>query len=726
MMENNFIVNDENQIKDYLAFAKNAREHSSDENHYPDIIIEDNYNCVSSPHSKDNFISYLKLKYVYFTFIKKGKSEDDLFFEHKISDARLMILYKSIFAELSQDNGVDIETQRLLLRYTQLSDNALSFYYNDLPELRELLNLLLDSDDYRKLEKIYMGRHDISIFMQVDRNKLYEFLFNCSEIFTSFSYEKKATSDVYFKTFICLLAKYFDAQLVDHMRVYQNDDGSCKIEYDFISDENVRKAKDIELRINESYSKGEGISGSLLLINEKQYNFHVGTNNLRDDNRQSKTHLEKHNKLYGIEIENFWAFPYYDTNGNIIGAFRVINKITPDSNGEHLWNYHERATLLYIARWFECQWNGILKTLDANNNFSIKNNEIFYNSLGLNWQSKKLFDTIMIHLRTIVIKRIENHYIDACFGVYSEAGAKLFLEDKTHPEYQMKPVFYEGVEQVIFDKNKPKDVDKSVLDDISLLYKTIHPYTAFCLFSSNGKNGEFHGIRQLVIKAGDIPDINKIHEISKEDDSVIFLAQGEEKSIRIYMKQSLVADYYLSDSSGDWRFRLFSKFEDTLKKTNINSKIVKYICSVIFELSFKRIGSLLIFSDCFEPADKDKHNELLTDNYIEHINNSVFLGWASMDGAVICKSDGHVRFAGIILPKNPDEKPLPDYIDRLIAIHQKGSRHTTAAQYSRSHENDCVIVISQNKGISIFHKSELLVWDDMIKGDPEWPQIIPE
>ena len=718
------------QVDYYLSvateFSKIAAE-MLENNTYPDNITPANYNLVShASNNKEGFTTFLRTKYVYYKYMAQGKSRDTLFLDSTIKDFETMEKYGKVFDVW--DQIISDERTLLLLRYNQLGNRAFEKYYNDIAEFKELVSLLSATSYASDLENNFMGLHTEQMLKNADWKAIHFFSLECSAAFVALLFENVSDENTYLKIFMRFLAKRFKAYLVDHMKVLNDSDGHKRIEYSVASDETIIKAsmeaKMEEVRLFESYSEGEGISGALLFAESKIPHFHVGSNNLDNDKRQSAEHLEKFKDLYGFNIKNFWAFPYYDEDNNLAGAFRLVNKDDTDENP--VWSYDERATMLFIIRWFEKQWQGIYKKIHMldENTFSNSTHEKYYNLLGLNWKNKKFFDYLLIHIKTIINKKIENHYINACFAVYPEDSVDIFVEDKNYPQYPMQPIFYVGNVMIPFvlDVASPQSVTLNTLNDISLLYKTIHPFTAFFLFSSAGN---FYGTRQLVLKKDDVPCLNKIYDITKDNNAVIFFTQGEDKSLRIYMHNALVADYYLSESDGDWRFRLFSKYQSVLKDTNIKHNITKDICEMIFELSHKRIGALIVFQDEeYSVEEKDKHKKMDEDNYIGHKNKSVLLGWASMDGAVLCTTDGHVKYAGIVLPKS--DKPLKPHINTLINKHQKGSRHATAAVYSESHPEACVIVVSQNKGISIFYKENVIIWDDLIRNDPDYPLIVSE
>ncbi|MDR2720650.1 MAG: diadenylate cyclase [Nitrososphaerota archaeon] len=730
MTEKNYISRDRNQINWYLNIAKKLKGFSSTTHKivYPDKIDPKIHDFIINESDKVLFTCFLQLKYAYYCYMIKGKSVDEFFFDNELNDdAELKKLYADVFNQWDEET-VKKETQLLLLRYNQLGEYALNFYYNELYDLKILLNLLLYSEEQKILEKNFMGQHNKDLFWRVDYKKIHEFASRCTQLFVSLLINDTRDGDTYLQVFMRLLAEYFDAYLVDHVQVFLKSDGSEKIEYTLASDDTIIKAKSVaEIRQSESYIKGEGITGSLLLGGEKDV-LHVGSNDLENDERQSEEHRQKHSDLYGFCIKNFWTFPYYDRKDKMIGAFRIVNKRVSASGEKTVWTYEERATLLHITRWFEMQWHNIREKIDSSDDdLRNKNYNRFYELLALKWDNKNFFGTILTHLKAIINKKIENKHMDACFVVYPKDEARDIVAGAQYITYPLQPRFYEGINAVPFSFNSenPRLVNTEALKDISLLYRIIHPFTAFCLFASDGT---FYGVCGLRLNKKVVPYTDNICDVPEAQKAMIFLAQGKEKSIQLYLNRSLIADYYLTESDGDWRFRLLSKYEKVLVTTGITEETAKYVCELIFELSHKRIGSLLIFSDepNFGLTNLDEHKKMPGNTIIKQQNNVVILGWASMDGAVLCTKSGQVKYVGIIIADGDKKADLTPHINMLINRDQKGSRHVTAASYSKLHKSACVVAISQNMGISIFYDGEVKVWNDLIRNDPDLPLIIQE
>jgi hypothetical protein len=456
---------------------------------------------------------------------------------------------------------------------------------------------------------------------------------------------------------------------------------------------------------DDSYLEGKGITGGILVSSfqsESDKYIHVGTNNLKEDVRQSGKHCSWYEREYNIDIRSYWIFPVFDNNGAVDSVFRIMNKTSEIE--QNTWTYDERATLLAVARWYEQYGKSAIKMLLQKDEFSDVENNKIYGLLDIEWFDKPLFVLIMTHLKSLAHKKIEHHSAGVCFAIVNNDIINRFLSNFTAYPIQSSLL-------------KINDcLEAGSLDKISLLYKAMNPLSSFCLFTSNGY---FHGVRKTQLNENSIENIKGISQ--KREKSIIFLAQGEHKTIRIYKDGSLFADYYLSESDGKWRFRKFIDFEKILDKIDIDDGIVNGVTELIFDLSFNKIGSMIVFSKNRLPAvDSDNsYAEIKEDCYIVR-EDQVVPYWASIDGALLCSYDGKLNNIGKILKIDKNKEFENKRLEDLINRHQKGSRHRTAAYYTEENKEDCVIVVSENKGISILHNGQDAVWDDSFNDKFVW------
>jgi len=659
-----------------------------------------NIGLTSEEIINDSFEYYLRLKYKYLLSIGNGENEDEFFNLFDNIDTDIKEKHKKIIFRWSPE-FITKEAVILLLRYNQLGQHAIKQWYSDLNEFNEWKDFVINTNScYIKELPPFMGKHDTRNLKDIDNSKFNEVSSKIMQEYIKLFSNNETDRKLYIKAFLDSIVKVFNVVVVDYLNV-KND----YLEFLSVSDINSNTEDFLLDGKNQSYKKGEGITGSALLgdIEEKEL-FHVGTNYLPNDYRQAGSQSNDYSSAYGVELKSFWVFPLWNNEGAIYAVFRVFNQYN-DNDGL---SYLERATLLKIARWFEHIWieinSRILEIKDAEHSFSDNNVEQIYNNIPFrNEIDKKIFEQIISHLKKVNYRKIEKHSMGACF-VICKAD---YIE-------QCKAKYDEfHVNTKLFNSTKIIKFDEKLSLEIGLLYKTIHPFAAFFLFSSTG---EFHGVYNLIRSHTESLSTKTIAELTNEK-AVAFLTQGGTESIRIFSERSLLADYYLSGGDGDWRFRLLSDVKKCISFTKINGNtLIDYICNFIFELSFNRIGALLVFSkNEFKSNDSQDHNTL-KNAYFTDINIETLKTWASVDGAVISFLDGKIQRYGQLLPFNEKTKLL-EYMTGLIKSHQKGSRHTGAAKYSLEHPEDCIIIVSENRGISILYKEygdHPLMWDDEI------------
>lgn len=92
--------------------------------------------------------------------------------------------------------------------------------------------------------------------------------------------------------------------------------------------------------------------------------------------------------------------------------------------------------------------------------------------------------------------------------------------------------------------------------------------------------------------------------------------------------------------------------------------------------------------------------------------NKEFLDFASDDGAVVLKKgeNGKIeKIIGIGVMLNPTSELSPEYAELIKQTHS-GTRHEKGARYACQHLDDYVIIISENKSLSILHGETSIIW----------------
>lgn len=666
--------------------------------------IKSDINDVKDIHKKQ-YTQYLQLKYTYF-LLREKNCDDDLIMEKLRVPKKYIENFKHIFSHLS-DKFRELTAIAYLLRYNQMGEAAVEFWYNEIDEFKEWAKLVVSNEDQYDFPD--MGKHTRDKFLNVDTKKIdnmkRQAVKNFDRLFENEIYDKKE----YIKAFIQIIAENMQAGLVDYL-VVDNIDNKQIISFFVVSDDEINKREEQapEIRKEEEYKKGVGITGSILVPNICIPHMHVGTNKLVKDSRQSVKHESVYSKVYKQQTDNFWLFPLFDDENNIYAAFRVINK-KEDAVCQY-WTYEERAVLIKIAEWFQSFWKLMEVMLDSLVRYvgivdeNKKAAKMIINKLQINdLLDEERLSVILAHLASVIHRKIE-----------SKAMKVLFLISKNHCVDELHRTFPEyPMQRWMSNYIKKEVIIPDTLEKISLSYMSVNPYIASYLFSSDGF---FHGIRQLT-NSDENEGISILNErMTGRDEFIAFLAEGKKQCIRIYYKGKLVSDYYLSESNGQWRLRFLNDFNDILKQTCIKTDICDVVCNIIFDLSYRKIGSMLIFNaeKLDEDKDLDKEFEYLKGATIQGERLSIIRDWASLDGAILMKKTGDIFSVGKILNEYGENQLNGEWKDR-ITNSQKGARHTVAAAVASTYPEACVVIISENRGISVLYNGKPLVWNDIFE-----------
>lgn len=644
---------------------------------------------------------YLRFKFAYFFQKEIGKSDDEVLSFFDIPDEK-----KQAFIEIFKfftDNLRRQTAVAFLLRNNQLGDDAISHWYNHLPEFDDWKNYITNTpNDY--LSQLYdMGSHkDIPLVIDSQKASLIRsrIIEKFCQLFSNNIFEDTA----YLQAFTQAIVETTDAVLVDYLTITTGTHGP-EIQFLLVSDKKINDAERQSgvLRYKENYLQGHGITGSILVARQYNNRLHVGSNNLNYDSRQSTDHENVYSKVYKQNTNSFWLFPLY--NGKkMYAAFRVINK-KKDSACQY-WTYADRALLLDIARWFPSLWKMVSLFLDSfrkkydlledSHNAS---NRIIGN-LGIGqWLPKENLEILLSHLSSVVHRMIESHAMSTLF-VITGAGHVDECVQRFH-EYPIKT------------KTRIKTkVNYGTLEEISKTYRKINPRNAFFHFSADGS---FYGVRQLVQADGEEGISVLCKYLENQQEYLALLAEGDKKSIRIFYCGKVVADYYLSEGNGRWRLRFIEDLCTIFKSAHVSEAICEQLAEMVFDLSYRRIGSMIIITDenIKDDIRSSEDIDAVKGSFITASIESIIHDLATLDGALILRKNGEVVSAGNILKSNNIE--MQSEISEHIKRSQKGARHTAAGVFATAHPDACVVVISENRGLCVLHNRKAVMWNDVIE-----------
>jgi DNA integrity scanning protein DisA with diadenylate cyclase activity len=445
----------------------------------------------------------------------------------------------------------------------------------------------------------------------------------------------------------------------------------------------------------EFYRRGEGISGSILVNPQPQKRFHVGTNNLAEDARQSPWHETAYKEVYGPTYD-FWVFPLFDGN-RIDAAFRVINRQSDGQTPVGYWPYYVRLQLLETAQWFEVFWKFIRSyLLKANTNqlssaFGHRRaSEQLRDAFGAHWIERGFLDNALAHLCTVVHRRIEDERVGCCIGIVQPEEMEILVA--TLGPY------------ITVDTAEIRN-----LEDASNYYSRVFPTAG--MFTFSGDSG-FRGVLELQTADGRRGE-ECILSLSERFNCIVLLVQKGRESIRMYHQGSLAAEYYLSHGTGAWKLRFFNKTLEDIKEAVpwIRPMVLKRVYSEAWRLSNLGIGAMIVVVKEDLPGMVVITKTIRIEQPIDKFSEEEFADLAKIDGAVLITSRGIVQKGGTMF--NLDrEINLSQVMESRIGYAQKGNRHLTAARLSTAvGDGALVLTISKNRGISVFYRGESLVWD---------------
>lgn len=512
--------------------------------------------------------------------------------------------------------------------------------------------------------------------------------------------------------FLKALKDKFNCEVCDYVRVAEGGNliewQTATVDLDDLSPKMQKlKTKELDniIKERESYKKGEGISGSILLqTDDMGWNLmhHIGSNDVLNDPRQSAEHRNAYEEdIYpGVlkvdrTIHNFWMFPIF-RDGKLEGAFRVVNKL--DSQGKLEvggWPYFARIELSFIALWFS-EFLRAIKGLD------LRKEDILYSfalgkvvdeireNLELKWIDRKFFLAIVRLLRRIMFKKEEKRTL----------GCSVIITNKNTPHRLVSqlddyPLIDLGVTPM---KNYS-------YDELDTFIDVVDPLSGSFVFDNEGT---LHRIVSLKFKneAGLLKSgFDVIHAIDSiiEPPSVFILLQRGSRNIVIYKNGKRSAELYLDERTGEWKGRSVELIRETIRNNSeINPDALEIVLETALGASQQKIGALLILGDLSKEKFEFKKTcqiSFSSRTSITDVGTPTLLEFAKLDGAIIIDDSGLIkRVCTTINPERP--------VDTLKIFLDRGARHKAAEKICRVEPEALVLVISENGGISILKDKE--------------------
>jgi hypothetical protein len=480
-------------------------------------------------------------------------------------------------------------------------------------------------------------------------------------------------------TFVVELAKACRCEVCDFVIV----EGS-QLRPTVISDP-VSELKEL---LEKPYHRAEGIAGSALLLPASGERRWVGTNHLPSDPRQSVNHTQSWSRATKSAIHDYWVFPVYHRDGACYGAFRVFNRLRSCWENGTPWSEAILWELREVAAWFEAailpslsESEVIPRTVAATAHSA--NVQHLKADLGLKWIDDDFLVRIVTQATQVAHRKVETLSLGCCHGVFADPARVL---THYHPYYAAGEVYFDD------------DDESRHLEDAAAAFAKINPVDGMFVFDPTGKG---HNVINL---PGNEPantvsgTLGGIQRVSREyPQSLLLFLDRDQDCIRIIADGEIAADYYLSEASGEWTLRTYRKLIDlVIEKApkKLAADEVREVFKSAIELSYKRIGAMLILGDGTPQDVSYEHETPLSDLNLRSLRLSEFADIAGADGAVRIEPKKGITAMGAIVRTSLDP-------DVQVSARPEGSRHSSAAAFSERAPDHMVFVVSENRPLTV-------------------------
>jgi DNA integrity scanning protein DisA with diadenylate cyclase activity len=513
--------------------------------------------------------------------------------------------------------------------------------------------------------------------------------------------------------FLQELKKQYVCEICDFLDV--EDDGktlawrAATVDHGDLSDEfQELDPGDIRARVRkeESYARGVGITGCALLVEEnlgRDVWMHLGSNDVQNDPRQSEQHRSAYEgdmypnvlKAAAGRIANFWMFPIY-SNSRLVGVFRVVNRLNATRElREGGWSYIERVELGVIANWFGRFLETATPQLQDRNDYvevleRNKRIDELRANLELDWVPRPFIRVVLRHLSADINKREEKRRVGCCITIaHHPDGMPILI-----PELAPYPLLDPNVRAVRPPYN--------ALDNY---HDAVDPLLGTYVFNDAGG---FERIGALLWNVADAPVVGRkaLEAITKAyAQSLCLLLGRESKCVEVFSGGTLAARIHISERSGEWQFLYPSTLLSHMEKAAdfMPAKVVETVWKTCLDMSTQGLGALFVLGDIEESRFRMGRSKLEIEGGVQSVvtmGERYLIEFAKLDGATFIGADGCVtRVNSIVRSNEPAERKVFD---------GRGGRHQAAEEISAQSPEVVVVVVSENKGISVLKNCEIV------------------
>lgn len=328
--------------------------------------------------------------------------------------------------------------------------------------------------------------------------------------------------------------------------------------------------------------------------------------------------------------------------------------------------------------------------------------------------SAEFFVRIIRHLRVLGEQKREKHSIGVNIVVFPDENTAGRVGTNSAIPFDSKTI------------KVPTDIDYNSFFknnyDLERAYRYINPDNSFFAYqySKNTDKARFIGIKDFSTNNGNLEIVSTNDGVFEKmsflssNNSIGFSLQGDKSYIRIYQGGNHIIDYALNESSGSWAARFTSNITNLIKKSRLSNDDIILLTKYIIQLAYNASGALIVITSDYDNLFNNEDNGININVALrESAMRKNFTSYASIDGAVIIerRQNGfaQVKKCGVIL--SPNVTPSSKYLE-LIHNTSSGSRHEKAASYACEHPKDFVIVVSENRTISILQGEKIIYWRD--------------
>jgi len=511
--------------------------------------------------------------------------------------------------------------------------------------------------------------------------------------------------------FPCELCDYLDVEMDESRLSWRTATSGLSNMSSFYRKKTEREgALEATLEKEESYAKGQGISGSIFFQSTNIEEFawrHVGSNDVENDPRADEPKANKYQKnlyTHGVlktkRVENFWIFPVV-RQGKLYGAFRVVNKLDSDGKLQACgWPYIARVQLSLIAGWFANFLEAVSPQISRASKYVViaqreDNIQRMLEDANIDWVKPETVETFLTYLASSVDRRIEKRSPGCCIVLVNRLkgnGTSKF-SDK-YPLIELTqgniPAPYDRLDTYV-DAVDP--LQGAFFFDEKGDFLKVGRLQPPSTINGNGRGG--------IAKNSMSEGVDYLQELTRVMPSLGFLLERNSRYVQIISGGFFLFDIHFEASVGAWRFRNRKKFRELMDSLApaLDSSLKDRLAQTCFLLSNRHWGAMFVVGDYPEGVFKFS-NPTITFNFagsdadIDTIAPSLLAEFAKLDGSTFISKDGRIT-------KTNTEVTVLDANIILKLFPGRGTRHSAAEKIARKAPEALVIVVSESGGVSL-------------------------